>query len=85
MVQSAEIRPRHDRARSVLDRARLRRVAAERLVATRRVVVLDVLAQHGAKVALAERDDVVRALTADAADDALDARRTGSATATAWR
>ncbi len=58
-VQAAEVRHGHDTTRSILDVPRLRRIPAKRLMAARRVVVLDVLAEHGPDHILAERDDVV--------------------------
>ncbi len=50
----------------------LRRVPIERLVAARRIVIVDVLFQDLGQVSLAHDDDVVCALTADRADHALD-------------
>ena len=43
-------------------------------MAARAVVVVDVLPEHVPQMSLAERDDVVEALAADAADRALDER-----------
>ncbi len=52
----------------------LRRFPIERLMRPRRVVVLGVLAQSPQQVPLAERDDVVQALSPDASDHALHER-----------
>ena len=62
MVQPAEVRDRDGGAVAVLDIARFRRVAVQRLMAARLVVVLDVLTKHVAEVVFAPRDDVVGAL-----------------------
>ena len=70
-MQPAEMRERVDGAIAVIDGARLRRVAVERLMASRVVVVRDVLIEDLAQVRLVQRHQVVGALAADAADDAL--------------
>ena len=62
MMQSAKHRTRHDLPTS-LDHARERRIAIERLVRPRSVVVVDVLAKGSKEMTSPERDDLVRALT----------------------
>ena len=74
MVQPAEVRDGVDGAVAVQNVARLRRIAVERLVAARAVVVLDILSQGLAQVRFVERDEVIRAFTPDAADDPLGER-----------
>ena len=71
VMKPAAMRDGVDGAVAVFDGARFRRVAMQRHVEARRVVVLDVRAQHAPHMLLPPRDDVVRALTPDAADDAL--------------
>ena len=72
MVQTTEDGCRDDRPVAVFDLPRLRRIAVQRHVAARLVVVGHVLAEHAPQVTFAERDDVIKTLAADAADDALD-------------
>ena len=74
VVQATEDGCRDDRPVAVFDFPRLRRIPLERHVAPRLVVVGHVLPQHAPQVTFAERDDVIEALAADAADDALDER-----------
>ena len=54
---------------ALLNGARQRRVAVQRQVRPRLIVVDRVALQHSAQVALTERDDVICALTPDRADD----------------
>ena len=66
---------KHRRGNNITDRIDVAddgRVAIEREMSPRAVVVVDVLAQHAAQMIFAEGDDVVGALAADATDDALD-------------
>ena len=82
VVQAAEKGDGTNGVGAALDFARLGRIAFERRVAARTVVVLSVPAQDAAQVRFAQGDDVVKTLAADAADRALDER---SARATASR
>ena len=50
---------------------RLGRVLGQRQVSARPVVILEVLGQHTAKMALVEHDDVVEALTTNGSDEPL--------------
>jgi len=71
VVQPAEVRDGVDGAVAVFDGARLRRVAVQRLMAARAVVVRDILAEELAQVRFVQRHQVVRELAPDAPDDAL--------------
>ena len=59
VMQPAEVRDRIHGAIAILDSSRLRRVAVQRLVAPRAVVVRDVLAEDLPQVRLVERCDAV--------------------------
>ena len=69
MMEPAEMRDRDNGAIALLNGARQRRVAVQRQVRPRLIVVDRVALQPSAQVALTERDDVIRALTPDRADD----------------
>ena len=70
-MKATEYRGRGDLAGSS-HRARDRRVAVERGVSSRLVVVRLVFAERAQEVLLAERNDVVRTFSANAADQSLD-------------
>ena len=72
MVQPAKNGRGEDVTVAAFDAARYRRVTREGLVRAMVVVVLRVLAKDLEEMGLAESDDVVRALTADGADQSLD-------------
>ena len=71
MMQPAEYGRCDDLSRS-LDSSRDGRIAFERVVSARLVVVDLTIAQDPQQVPLPHRDDVVRALSADAPDHSLD-------------
>jgi len=74
-VEAASFRDLHDiPALGALHRPRRRAVHGEGAVTTPRVVVLEIVAEEPAEVALAEDNDVVEALAADAADHSLGER-----------
>ena len=74
VVQAAEMGDGTDGVGATLDFARLGRVAFEREMAARTVVLLSVPAQDAAQVRFAQGDDVVKTLAPDAPDDPLDER-----------
>ena len=75
MMQPADFGQRDDLARADGgDRTRVGRVLAEREMRPRPVVVREVGAEETPQVPFVEHDDVIQALAAKRADDALDVR-----------
>ncbi len=73
MMQTADLRERDDLAGTEwVYRAALRAVLIEREMRSGFVVILKVGRQHTAQVTLTEDDDVIEALAAHRANDALD-------------
>ena len=72
MMQTADLRERDDLAGTEwVYRAALRTILVEREMRSRFVVILKVGRQHTAQVTLTEDDDVIEALAAHRANDAL--------------
>jgi len=75
VVQPARLGDLHDAAMvGAVHRSRFRAVHGERAVAAPAVIVLEVVAEEPAQVALVKNYDVVQALASDAADQTLDER-----------
>ena len=77
MMQSADLRYRdHFAALGRFDLARDRRVAIERQVRSRMMIIVEVIGEDPPKMAIVEHDDVVKALMANqVANLGLDLRR----------
>ena len=72
MVQAAELWNRnHTACRRRRDRARDRRILAQRQMCSRPQVVRDVVREHPVQPRRVHHDDVIQAFTSDRANDAL--------------